>query len=315
MPISQLNDVDAYKAPSRKPWLVLLVVLAIGGTVLYLLRGSGEKASPSVDSEIAVAEARQQPEGKSREGSQGATPDVDLLLKDTGRLVSEGALLDARARYLDLLESTTDPALRTQVENRLGKINIDLVMTPRRMPEKEEYLVKRGDSVDRIASRFGTTVELTKINNALANPNLIKAGDRFRIFTGKFALHASKSRNDLLVTMNGAFFKRYPVGMGKYGKTPAGTFVIRDKIKDPPWWRPDGREIPFGDPENILGTRWMSIRATGETEDARGYGIHGTWNEESIGKSSSAGCIRMKNSDVEELFALVPIGTPVTIEE
>ena len=80
------------------------------------------------------------------------------------------------------------------------------------------------------------------------------------------------------------------------------------------WWRPDGGEVPFGDPANILGTRWMSIRATGDTEDISDYGIHGTWDNSSIGKAESEGCVRMRNEEVEELFALLPVGTPVLIE-
>jgi lipoprotein-anchoring transpeptidase ErfK/SrfK len=149
----------------------------------------------------------------------------------------------------------------------------------------------------------------------LMNPDLIRAGDLLKIFTGKFAVAVSKSRNDLVLYMNGQFFKRYPVGTGQYGKTPTGTFKITERIKEPVWWRPDGKEIPYGDPQNILGTRWMTLRATGETPDVKGYGIHGTWDESSIGKAESAGCVRMKNGDVEELFALVPVGTTVTITD
>jgi len=47
----------------------------------------------------------------------------------------------------------------------------------------------------------------------------------------------------------------------------------------------------------------------------RGYGIHGTWEPETIGKAASAGCIRLLNSEIEELFNLVPLGTEVTIAE
>ncbi|MDA0991414.1 MAG: L,D-transpeptidase, partial [Verrucomicrobia bacterium] len=121
------------------------------------------------------------------------------------------------------------------------------------------------------------------------------------------------SRKDLVVYLDGKFFKRYGVGTGKYGKTPLGEFEIYDKITEPVWWRPDGKEIPFGDPLNILGTRWMAIRATGDTPQVRGYGIHGTWDDSSIGKAESAGCIRMRNSEVEELFDLLPYLTPVRI--
>src|SRR5574344_965698 len=43
------------------------------------------------------------------------------------------------------------------------------------------------------------------------------------------------------------------------------------------------------------------------------FGIHGTNKEESIGMQSSHGCIRMKVSDVEELYNYIPVGTKVTI--
>jgi len=45
-----------------------------------------------------------------------------------------------------------------------------------------------------------------------------------------------------------------------------------------------------------------------------GYGIHGTWEPETVGSAVSKGCIRMLNTDVEELFDIVPVGTAVTIE-
>jgi lipoprotein-anchoring transpeptidase ErfK/SrfK len=45
----------------------------------------------------------------------------------------------------------------------------------------------------------------------------------------------------------------------------------------------------------------------------RGYGIHGTNAPESIGHSASHGCIRMRNTDVEELFDLVDVGIPVQL--
>ena len=93
--------------------------------------------------------------------------------------------------------------------------------------------------------------------------------------------------------------------------TPEGDFEIATKLKNPPWYR-RGERIEYGDPRNILGTRWIGFRDTAEYQ---GYGIHGTTKPESIGKAQSDGCIRMLNGDVEELFGLVTIGTPVIIKE
>ena len=129
------------------------------------------------------------------------------------------------------------------------------------------------------------------------------------------AITINKTRNDLLLTANDRYFKRYRVGTGRYDKTPVGTFVISERIPEPPWWREDGQTVPFGDKENILGTRWMAIKATGTTPEIRGYGIHGTWDTNSIGRAESGGCIRLKNEDIEELFELTPVGTTVVIEE
>jgi lipoprotein-anchoring transpeptidase ErfK/SrfK len=58
----------------------------------------------------------------------------------------------------------------------------------------------------------------------------------------------------------------------------------------------------------------MAIKSADHPE-LTGFGIHGTWQRDSIGKQSSAGCIRMLNEDVEELFDLVPRKISVTITE
>ena len=84
-----------------------------------------------------------------------------------------------------------------------------------------------------------------------------------------------------------------------------GSFKIVNRIKNPPWYTKD-RVIPSESPENILGSRWLGI-------SKESYGIHGTIDPESVGQQSTDGCIRMINPDVEELFAVVPVGTEVTI--
>ncbi|MCX5714227.1 MAG: L,D-transpeptidase [Candidatus Omnitrophica bacterium] len=61
-----------------------------------------------------------------------------------------------------------------------------------------------------------------------------------------------------------------------------------------------------GSADNLLGTRWLGI-------DLPGYGIHGTVDPSSLGKQVTQGCVRMANSDAEELYSIVPTGTEVTI--
>ena len=229
-------------------------------------------------------------------------------------LASNQSLEEARQKGYALLAQTKDPALTASLETLLGQLNIELILSQASMPEKEEYVVKAGDSLERIARKFKTTVDLIKKSNALQH-SILHPGDRLRVFKGTFSMAVSKSRNDLVVKVNDRFFKRYRVGTGKFGTTPTGTFIIADKIEQPPWWRPDGKMVPFGDKENVLGTRWMSLQATSATNAVRGYGLHGTWEPETIGRQASAGCIRLANNEVEELFLLIPTGTRVAIAE
>jgi LysM repeat protein len=330
-----MKDMDDFRGPSRRPWLFLALVLllVVAGVCLRCCRPGhpretveppGEQgaavAAPAVAAPGGQAAAAQAPGTTNAAAvrSAPAAPRADLqqALAEARQHADADRLLDARKTCLSLLGRPDAAALRGPVEELLGDVNLRLVLSPRAMPEKIEYATQSGDSLKVLARRFGVTQELIQRGNNIANPNRIQSGDRLRILSKPaFEIAIGKQANDLVLRLNGAFFKRYRVGTGQYGRTPAGTFRIKDKIENPPWWHPDGREIPFGDPANILGTRWMSIEATGATPPARGYGIHGTWDDNSIGRQSSAGCIRMHNADVEELFALVPEGTPVKIAD
>jgi lipoprotein-anchoring transpeptidase ErfK/SrfK len=55
-----------------------------------------------------------------------------------------------------------------------------------------------------------------------------------------------------------------------------------------------------------VGTRWIGL-------NLKGYGIHGTNAPRSIGRAASHGCIRLKNRDVERLFAMLRVGDVVEI--
>jgi lipoprotein-anchoring transpeptidase ErfK/SrfK len=111
----------------------------------------------------------------------------------------------------------------------------------------------------------------------------------------------------MVLQNNGEFFKRYRIRTGKEDyMTPLGDFTIETKVKFPKWTNPeDGKFHPAGDPTNELGTRWMAFQGS--------IGIHGTIHPDTVGKYASNGCVGMLTQDVEELYDLVPIGTPIKI--
>ena len=103
-----------------------------------------------------------------------------------------------------------------------------------------------------------------------------------------------------------ALIKVYPIAIGKPSTpSPLGNFSIINKEYDPSWYPPRGGYVVPSGPDNPLGYRWMGFLPL--------YGIHGTNAPWAIGEAVSNGCIRMKEEDVEEIFEVVPYGTPVHI--
>jgi L,D-transpeptidase ErfK/SrfK len=121
----------------------------------------------------------------------------------------------------------------------------------------------------------------------------------------------------------------YPVGIGRDGNnTPVAVTEILEKIKDPHWSPPkSARDLAFRQGVLLPKLVWhgslnpmgnYAIRLAVVVMGANGVKaqtilIHGNNNPSGVGKRLSAGCVRMFNDDVAELFKLTKVGTKVTI--
>jgi lipoprotein-anchoring transpeptidase ErfK/SrfK len=120
-----------------------------------------------------------------------------------------------------------------------------------------------------------------------------------------------KSARILTVYIGAEVFSKYPVAVGSNpGFTPEGQFTFVSKAKNPRWGG-GGYASPVagGAPNNPLGKRWIGISKGGGGQ----YGVHGNVSAYSIGTNASHGCVRMINSDVEEMYEYIAIGTPLWI--
>jgi lipoprotein-anchoring transpeptidase ErfK/SrfK len=250
--------------------------------------------------------------GESRAAAPERT-DTGMRVAALKALVEKGDLTAAREEAFAALGSCEADAGARAIEALLGDVNARVVFSAAQIPEKTNHTVRAGDRLEAIARKYGATMDLLQACNGIKDPARIRIGSTLRVMTGVWRVDVLRRSNELVLSLNGRFFKRYTIGTGKHEKTPLGAFVVAERVREPVWWHPDGRQIPFGKPENILGTRWLALKATGDTPEVKGYGIHGTWDDSTIGKSESAGCVRMANRDVEELFTLVPAGTVVRI--
>lgn len=213
----------------------------------------------------------------------------------------------ARACLKRFIGKFPDSKDRAKIKRDIEALNIKILFSGAATDSSFLYKVKPGDTLAGIASRFNTTTELLKKSNHLKS-DLILPGRFLKVNTAKFSIFIDKSENTLTLKKSGGeTVKTYRVSTGKSLSTPEGTFKIEEKLISPTWYK-KGAVVEPENPEYELGTRWMGLS---EPE----YGIHGTDDASSVGKHITKGCVRMRNKDVEELYAIVPAGTEVTIVE
>ncbi|MTH34179.1 L,D-transpeptidase family protein [Paracoccus limosus] len=126
----------------------------------------------------------------------------------------------------------------------------------------------------------------------------------------------------LYLVKEGGQAERFGVAVGKAGKTFQGNATIRRKQAWPSW-TPTANMVRtqpelYGPLKNGLGggiNNPLGSRALYLYQGSRDtmYRIHGTMDPSSIGKATSAGCIRLFNQDIMDLFDQIPMGTPVRV--
>lgn len=122
---------------------------------------------------------------------------------------------------------------------------------------------------------------------------------------GRRQIVISIADRKLALLEDGQVLKTYPIAVGaRHTPSPDGDFVIVNHAKDPTY-RHGNKEIAPGN-DNPLGSRWMGL-------SLKGYGIHGTNVQSSVGKAVSHGCFRMRKQDVEELYTMVQVGDTVAV--
>ena len=133
-----------------------------------------------------------------------------------------------------------------------------------------------------------------------------------------YSLVITKSAYRISLLDNGTPIKEYNCAVGRNpgqkkktgdARTPVGTFKVESINPSSDWVSDEDGKGAYGPWFITLDTRELS---KGEWN---GIGISGTNKPEGLGRASSAGSVRVRNSDIEEIKQFVKIGTVVTIKE
>lgn len=228
----------------------------------------------------------------------------ESLIKEAQDQELKGNLLKVKEVYQKLVRDYPQGKFVLENQKKMWDLNVKLLFSPIATPDSKIYEVQPQDTLGKIAKQSGTTIDLLMKSNNLKS-DVIRPGMKLKVCSAKFNILVDKSQNVLTLKENDEIFKVYQVSTGLDNSTPIGTFKITVKLVDPTWYKAGAIVVP-GSPKNILGTRWLGL-------SIQGYGIHGTTEPGSIGKQATAGCVRMLNQEVEELYTIVPSGTEVTV--
>lgn len=132
----------------------------------------------------------------------------------------------------------------------------------------------------------------------LRTADLDIVGTDFRILVERERFRLTLFEDDRVVMR-----RHVGIGTGRT-PTPVGKFYLTSLVEPPT-------------NNTVYGTYAYGLSAFSEAltdwEAGGVIGLHGTNDPTSVGREVSAGCIRMRNKDIERLVPMLPLGTPIEI--
>jgi L,D-transpeptidase ErfK/SrfK len=206
-----------------------------------------------------------------------------------------------------------------------GAAEFAMAPTQNAVGQLGHYVVRKGEVLADIARRFDVGYTELVAANPGVDPWIPQPGTEITI-PALYILPAVPHQGivvnlgdyRLFYFPGGGRVFTYPLGLGVIGwQTPLGTTRIVVKEPHPIWYPPASmravepdlpRMVPAG-PANPLGNYALHLGWPRVL-------IHGTDKPDGVGRNVSHGCIHLYPEDIEQLFSLVRVGTPVrTIDE
>lgn len=219
------------------------------------------------------------------------------------------------------LTKNIDPNQPVLVEYTLTKddVNTNFVQTPSGSAAKSKMKGLYYQNIkEMLGERFHMDVRyLEKLNKGKSftegeTITVINVGTPLKAKINRVV--ADKASKTLYAYNGDKLVATYPTTVGSTATpSPTGTFKIVNKVKMP-WYKStvksgDKKEVfmlPPG-PNNPVGVVWMGLSKPS-------YGIHGSPVPEGISRQASAGCVRLTNWDVLEVYANIENGASVELK-
>lgn len=226
-------------------------------------------------------------------------------------IAKSGKVVDARNAFYSFIEHYPESSKIEEAKNLLGDLNMNIILSTMEAPEKQVYIVQKGDVIGRVANRMKTTGELLMRANNLQGP-MLRIGQKLSISPADFSLVISRKHDKVTVLNKGKFFKQYPVlewppayaKKAAAGGKPTPVDKKAGKVTDKISWL-NGTRVTFMEKGYLNSTHWIQINIKECT-------LHSVAEEG--GQKPTGGGIRLTPDALDELDAILAKGDPVTLE-
>lgn len=229
-------------------------------------------------------------------------------------ILQSGDLLGARDAFTRFIEQNPHSLKLDDAKDRLGGVNTQIFLSQMPAPEKQVYVVKRGDVLNKVARITKTTPELIMQANGLTGI-MLQIDQRLYYTPAEFSLVIDKRNKKVVLLNRGKFFKHYPIttlppAKASAKKSAPGPVVKQQgKVIEKIAWGPSGARVIFTDKEFAQATFWISLSVPGHTI----YSDPDPASGETPNKPPTGG-VGVAPEAASELGALLTRGAPVTVE-
>jgi len=158
------------------------------------------------------------------------------------------------------------------------------------------YVIKAGDTLQRVAEAYNVPWRLLAKINGVKDPDRLQPGTQLKVVRGPFEAVVYLGRFELVLRLGDRYAGRFPIGIGTDNPQLEGSHTLRKKILDPPYIAADCKFEP-GDPNNPLGKFWLEL---GDR-----LAIHGTNDVKNLRRANGRGTICLGPRDIEDLYDIL----------
>lgn len=259
-----------------------------------------------IQPEIALREEKRLPPPPPPPDPTAPEFEKIVALRKSGKAIPAR---DALAAFIEQYpESTKGP----EAKDMLGDLNTMLYLSPVPMPDKEIYLVKPGDVINKVAHHMKTSGELIMRANNLSG-TMLRIGQKLAVPTLDLSVVINRKQERVIILNRNRFFKWYkvvawPPALTKKvvaGKPAPPMPKQAGKVTEKMAWVNGGR-VTFADKTYNEATHWIQINIPHCT-------LHSIADEKADGRPPGGGIV-LEPKALKDLAALLNKGDAVTFE-